>query len=95
VAKIAARHNLSVRQMERCFAEHVGTTPKMFSRLMRLQTALEMSRRSGQPAWAETALAAGYFDQSHMVREFRELTGETPVGFAALQKGGRAGASTQ
>jgi AraC-like DNA-binding protein len=59
-------------------------SPKVFGRLERLQRALTIGNASGE--WAGTAVAAGYFDQSHMVREFRELMGETPVGFAALRK---------
>jgi AraC-like DNA-binding protein len=90
VAAIAYRHRLSVRHAERCFAEYIGTTPKMYSRLLRLQTALESTRGEVRPEWAGVALNAGYFDQSHMVREFRELTGETPVRFAALQAAGNA-----
>ena len=84
IAGIAALHGLSVRQVERVFEEHVGVTPKVFSRLVRLKRALHLSQAPGAPDWAGIAATAGYFDQSHLVREYRALTGETPAGFRIL-----------
>jgi AraC-like DNA-binding protein len=83
VGELAERYGLSVRQVERGFQEHVGMSPKVFARLTRLKTAMKLSERRGLE-WAEIAAAAGYFDQSHMVREFRDLNGATPVAFAEL-----------
>jgi AraC-like DNA-binding protein len=85
VSELAKRHGRSVRQIERIFEDHVGLSPKLFSRIVRLQAALRMGQRESAPDWSALALAAGYFDQSHMVRDFRALTGETPVGFRRLQ----------
>lgn len=90
VSQIAAWHHLSVRQVERIFEEHVGLRPKVFARVERLQRALRMSQGDFAQDWAALALSAGYFDQSHMVREFRALTGETPLRFKALQQRSRA-----
>jgi AraC-like DNA-binding protein len=89
VSQIAAWHHLSVRQVERIFEAHVGLRPKVFARIERLQRALRMSHGDFKQDWAALALSAGYFDQSHMVREFRVLTGETPLRFKALQQRGR------
>jgi AraC-like DNA-binding protein len=84
IAGLAASHNLSARQVERAFREHVGLSPKLFARVARLNQALRISRRDAGIEWADVASIAGYFDQSHMVRDFRELLGEPPVQFAAL-----------
>jgi AraC-like DNA-binding protein len=83
VSDLAERYGLSVRQVERGFQEHVGLSPKVFARLTRLRAAMKLSEQS-ELAWAEIAAAAGYFDQSHMVREFRDLNGATPAAFAEL-----------
>jgi AraC-like DNA-binding protein len=85
VLELAHFHGRSVRQIERVFEDHVGLSPKLFSRIARLQTALQMSRREPVLDWSALALAAGYFDQSHMVRDFRDLTGTTPADFKRLQ----------
>ncbi len=84
MSAVAEKHGLSVRQVERIFLEHVGMTPKVFGRLARLKTAMRLSAATATPDWAEVAAAAGYFDQSHMVREYRALNGATPVEFRAL-----------
>jgi len=86
VSELAANHGRSVRQIERIFEDRVGLGPKLFSRIARLQTALQMSQQEPVPDWSALALTAGYFDQSHMVRDFRALTGETPIGFRRLQR---------
>jgi len=83
VGELAHGYGLSVRQVERGFQEHVGMSPKVFARLTRLKAAMKLSERP-ELNWAEIASAAGYFDQSHMVREFRDLNGATPVAFAEL-----------
>ena len=83
IAKVAAQSAVSTRHLERAFQEQVGVSPKMFGRLLRLDQALEqVSKKSN---WAEVAIACGYFDQSHMVRDFRAMTRATPVEFLALR----------
>ncbi len=89
VADVAARHGFSVRQVERVFQEQVGMSPKVFGRLERLKLAMKMGAGDARLDWAGVAAAAGYYDQSHMVREYRELNGATPVEFAALGRRAR------
>jgi transcriptional regulator GlxA family with amidase domain len=68
--------SLSPRELQRGFRRHVGISPKRLARILRFQEAL---RLSGLVPWVEVALRCGYFDQAHLVRDFRELAGETPV----------------
>jgi AraC-like DNA-binding protein len=83
VGGLAARYGFSVRQVERLFHEHVGVSPKVFGRLARLRRAMRLGE-GGETEWADVAARSGYFDQSHMVREFQALNGATPVQFRAL-----------
>jgi len=83
VAEVAARSAVSPRHLERVFQEQVGVSPKMFGKLLRLDHALELGGAASN--WGEIASACEYFDQSHMVRDFRAMTGATPVKFAALR----------
>jgi AraC-like DNA-binding protein len=83
VAEVAARLSVSTRHLERTFQEQVGVSPKVFGKLLRLDHALQLARPESN--WSEVANACGYFDQSHMVRDFRAMTGVTPVEFAALR----------
>ena len=36
--------------------------------------------------WSELAQTAGYFDQAHFIREFKDFTGHTPTGYLALRR---------
>lgn len=76
IDSLAARAGTSLRQLERQFQDDVGLTPKTFSRIVRLQSALRRVRQ-GRPL-TDVALACGFYDQAHMTREFRELASMSP-----------------
>lgn len=75
---LAERLGTSERRLERLFRARLGATPKTISRIVRLQEVLRL--RAGAPGLDGASLAAlaGFADQSHLVREFRGLTGATP-----------------
>jgi AraC-like DNA-binding protein len=77
IANVARECNLSERQLERLFRERVGVSPKMLSRLARFQRALAGFDRERN--WADVAADAGYYDQSHLLHDFRRFAGETPA----------------
>jgi len=60
------------------FQEQVGVTPKRFARIARFRKALELVRTRDLPL-VEVALSAGYYDQPHLNREFREMAGFAPT----------------
>jgi AraC-like DNA-binding protein len=68
----------SERHLRRAFADLIGLSPKRFVRVVRFRRALALARRSAQPAWAAIAHQVGYFDQAHLIAEFRALAGTTP-----------------
>ena len=84
VAELACAVGLSTRQLERAFRERVGLGPKTFLRLVRFQRALALLRRPGA-SLAAIAARCGYFDQAHLVRDFREFAHESPGRFRAAQ----------
>lgn len=81
IADLAARSELSLRQFERRFTAAVGLSPKLYGRTARLSRALVFKRRRPELGWAEVALAAGYADQAHLVRECTALAGAPPRRF--------------
>lgn len=82
----AARHaGLSERSLERRFRAELGLAPKAFARIARLQGVLRAVGRQARPDWAGVAADCAYFDQPHLIREFRALTGETPAEFVRNQ----------
>lgn len=84
VSDLAARAGLSGRQLERRFRDAVGLGPKRLARILRLHRVLEAVETSPRPAtWAAVAAACHFADQSHLIRDFRHFTGETPPAFLA------------
>lgn len=69
---------VSARWLERTFARSVGPSPKQFARIARFLYGCELLRTHPKRSHAELALQAGYFDQSHLIRDFRKLAGMTP-----------------
>ena len=76
VAKLARALGTTARTLERRFHAHVGATPKKYARVVRLRHALLERQRLS--SWADVAYSSGYYDQSHMIKEFQQLYGLTP-----------------
>jgi AraC-like DNA-binding protein len=81
IAALAAYCDLSGRQFERRFFGQTGIAPKLYARIARFNAALDRKLAHPATAWTGIAHEFGYFDQTHMVHEFREFTGDTPVKF--------------
>lgn len=81
VREIAAETKQSARQLERLFARHLGVAPKGVARVLRFQRALRSLMRDPGHPLADLALACGYFDQSHFIRDFRRMSGGVPRGY--------------
>lgn len=82
VRDVAARVGRSVRWVQRGFEREVGLSPKMVGRIARTQRALRIADRFPSWSWGAVAAAAGYFDQSHLVRDFRQIVGYAPAELA-------------
>ena len=81
VESAAAEVELSRQHLNRLFRREVGIGPKQLERVLRMQRLHRRLRCSPAPHWSSFALDAGYCDQSHMIREYRALTGLTPSMF--------------
>jgi AraC-like DNA-binding protein len=60
------------------FRDEIGLPPKAVARLVRFERARELV---GTMPWGELAFECGFYDQSHMINEFRRITGRTPETF--------------
>jgi AraC-like DNA-binding protein len=67
------------------FEQQVGLTPKRYARVLRFHALLSRLATVPSNDWALTAAEAGYADQSHLIHEFKRLTGMTPTAYAPLQ----------
>ena len=87
IGQIAAETGWSHKHLITQFKRQVGMTPKTAARLIRFETVRRHLDR-GHLGWARIAAEAGYADQSHLVREFRQFSGLTPAAFVEKSKQG-------
>ncbi|MDQ4103621.1 MAG: helix-turn-helix domain-containing protein [Actinomycetota bacterium] len=78
VGTLAREVGWSRRYLGERFRREFGLTPKVAGRVMRFEVALHMLRAPNRPDLAEIATRAGFYDQAHLHREWRELAGCTP-----------------
>jgi len=79
------------RGLQRLFAEHIGVSPKIYSRICKFQPAFRQLSAGNFSRLSDIAYDNGYADQSHLIREFREFTGLTPGGYLERTKAFLAG----
>ena len=84
---------MSARRFIELFSREVGLTPKLYARVRRLQAVLRRLEDPAGAAWVQVALAHGYFDQAHLIRDFNRFAGSSPGDFLRrrLPEGGVSG----
>ncbi|HEX6402618.1 MAG TPA: helix-turn-helix domain-containing protein [Pseudonocardiaceae bacterium] len=78
VATLAGEVGWSRRYLGARFQREFGLTPKVAGRVMRFEVAHRLLRAPHRPGLADVAVRAGFYDQAHLHREWRELAGCTP-----------------
>ena len=80
VRSVASSLGISERHLHRLFLQGVGLGPARVKRIRRMQRAIDaMRKRDGTVSMVDIALAHGFYDQAHLSRELKELTGLSPV----------------
>jgi AraC-like DNA-binding protein len=85
IRALASDLGMSQRQLLRIFTDRVGLGPKGIHRVLRFQRLIRMLEPGGRPSWSRLAVGCGYFDQAHLIRDFRTFTGITPTQYTALR----------
>lgn len=82
VTELAARHGVSRTTLVKHFADHLCATPSQFRKVARFRGAMKRHRNSlDDTNLADISHDAEYFDQSHMIKDFRSLTRLSPKTF--------------
>jgi len=79
VESVAKQLGVTPRHLRRAFSESIGIGPKEFARTVRLQRAVRKASTSTD--WGRIAVDSGYYDQAHLIADFRDLVGLTPGAF--------------
>jgi AraC-like DNA-binding protein len=69
---------LSRRQLERKFQQQVGLSPVKLKQLIRIKQARLLISQSPASSLTQIALDAGFYDQAHFIRQFQQITQQTP-----------------
>lgn len=83
IGAMAVHVGLSERRFIEAFSDDIGLTPKQYCRVRRFQQALAAAHAAEHVDWADVAVAGGYYDQAHFIRDFRAFSGLTPTGYLA------------
>ena len=78
VDELAAQAAMSSRQLRRRFLQEVGIGPKLLCRLLRFQRVFAAVDREDKE-WAGVAFECGYYDQAHLIKDFRQFANQTPA----------------
>lgn len=81
VQSLADAAGYSRKHLAARFHEYVGLPPKTMARIVRFDLMQRRLRDGWDGRWADLAVAAGYYDQAHFNRDFRDFTGATPGEF--------------
>ncbi len=79
--QLASDACLSNRQFERNFLARTGVTPKMYQRILKFNQAMKFKKEEPNQTWTNITHSVGYFDQMHLLRDFKEFTNTVPTAF--------------
>lgn len=86
IATLAGDLGVSHGHLDREFRRIVGLGPRVLARILRLRKLLESIDVYGRVEWTRLATDLGWFDQAHLIRDFRRHTGVAPSEYAAAQR---------
>ena len=75
---LAGESGYSRKHLAQLFQREAGLAPKALARVLRFSHALAQLRAPGDCEWEKLAQDCGYYDQSHLIREFQSLAGHSP-----------------
>ena len=80
ISTLCQELGVSRKHLNSLFSSHVGVSPKTYARLLRFRAVVDgLSCVSNE--WVRMAAVRGYFDQSHLIRDFGQFAGEAPMSF--------------
>lgn len=79
ISSLLSNLQISERQLQRTFEEHIGISPKRYSGLTRIQFFLKLLRnRPLETSLTSLGYDSGFYDQAHLIRELKNISGITP-----------------
>jgi len=79
--EVISGFKVSERTVQRKFRERLGITPKMLSRITKVNYLWDRISKSEHIDYQDLVFMGNYFDQTHFIKDFKAITGETPDHF--------------
>ncbi len=73
--------HISNRTLDRKFKYKIGIPPKLFCRIIRFRHIFDYISKYPGTGWVSVAADCGYYDQSHLIRDFNIFSGSSPINF--------------
>ncbi len=92
IADVVEEVGYSQRHVLGLFRRWVGLPPKQYGRIRRFQQVLGSAANGDgapppDPDWADIAADHGYYDQSHLIRDFQQFAGMSPGAYLVSYRG--------
>ncbi len=81
LAEVASKSCLSLRHFERKFKATIGVSPKTFSKITKFKHTISYLEKYSDASLLDVAVDCGYYDQAHLIKDFKSLSGNPPSHF--------------
>lgn len=78
--ELSSEFYYSERHIRRLFMQYIGTTPKMFARIVRMNYAMRLMQNNPSDL-TDVTVIAGFFDQLHFIHDFKSICGISPMDY--------------
>lgn len=85
IKQLIEKTGISERSLERYFKTHIGVSPKFYSRIIRFSNVFNLIQTKDFN-WSDITYLAGFYDQSHFIKNFKEFTGEEPSNYGFTEE---------
>ena len=85
IQEVIDKVGISERSLERYFKSYIGLAPKFYSRIIRFSNIFNLVQNNDFN-WSDVTYLAGFYDQSHFIKNFKEFTGEEPSNYGFTDK---------
>ncbi len=84
IKELAEKNGVSERQFQRMFRGQIGLSPQLYSKILRVNHLISAIPNQSEVDWQDFIYQYNYFDQSHLIRDFKRFAGHSPSEFVKM-----------
>ncbi|GAB3639586.1 hypothetical protein GCM10027423_02220 [Spirosoma arcticum] len=86
MGELSVRERISTRSLTRKFTEQVGMSPKQYAQIIRFRAVMNHLLTTPGVSWLDIIHQFGYYDQSHVIKDFQQITGYSPTQYLLVDQ---------